>query len=268
MNIRNILILLTLLIIAPCLASAQESTTADSATSKVAKEESQQVDQKSEALGQPSSDIKTNRYEITSEDEAAILPYYNNFLKDYRLGPEDVISIIVFGQERYSRIGITVPPHGRISYPLIPEGIHVAGKTPEQLQKEITKRLEEYIIDPKISVSLDQAKSSRYSILGDVAQPGVKPMTRRLTVYEAVSEAGGALSTANKKKVALLRRKGDGTLQPMYVNIAAIEKGKTPDVQYLAPGDQIIVPGSKFKKGLEGLMKYSSLLSFAGLFIW
>src|SRR3954453_21079651 len=44
-----------------------------------------------------------NRRSDASEDEAAILPYYNNYLSAYRLGPEDVISVSVFGQERYSR---------------------------------------------------------------------------------------------------------------------------------------------------------------------
>src|SRR5512132_4154949 len=60
---------------------------------------------------QPSSpaevtdDGETNRADPTSE-EAAIVPYYNNFFTTYRLGPEDVVSVNVFGQERYSKQGI------------------------------------------------------------------------------------------------------------------------------------------------------------------
>ena len=103
-------------------------------------------------------DALANRRGMMSEEEAAIVPYYNNFMTTYHLGPEDIISISVFGQERYSRTGITVPPHGRISYPLIPEGIFVAGKTIEQVQSELTKKLDEYIIDPKISVSLTRPR--------------------------------------------------------------------------------------------------------------
>jgi polysaccharide biosynthesis/export protein len=271
MNARTTFIALALVLaISPCLTMAQQPTaTTEDTNSKIEKDEKQTSDQgKVENLSEPSEEFKAKRLEVSEEEEAAILPYYNNFMKDYRLGPEDVISITVFGQERYSRVGITVPPHGKIAYPLIPEGILVAGKTTTQLQQELTKRLDEYIIDPKITVSLDQAKSSRYSVLGDVAQPGVKPMTRRLTVYEALSEAGGFLPTANKKKVALLRRKADGKLHPTLVNISDIEKGKTPDITYLAPGDQIIVPGSKFKKALKEISEYSSLFSFASIFLW
>jgi hypothetical protein len=60
-----------------------------------------------------------NRQEQISE-EAAVNPYYNNFFSTYRLGPEDVISVEVFNQDRYSRKGITIPPSGRVSLALIP----------------------------------------------------------------------------------------------------------------------------------------------------
>ncbi len=80
-------------------------------------------------------EMQANRQEQLSEEEAAINPYYNNFFSTYRLGPEDVISVEVFNQERYSRKGITVPPSGRISLPLIPGGIFVNGKTVEEVAR-------------------------------------------------------------------------------------------------------------------------------------
>ncbi|MDQ3252566.1 MAG: polysaccharide export protein, partial [Acidobacteriota bacterium] len=170
-----------------------------------------------------SEEVLANRRDAMSEEEAAVLPYYNNFMSTYRLGPEDVISVQVFDKEKYSRAGITVPPDGKISYPLIKGGVHVAGKTTQQVAEEITKQLDEYIIDPKVSVYLERAMSARFSIIGDVAQPGVRLLTRRMTVYEALSESGGVLPTGDKKKVRLLRRQVDGTLLPIEVNIAAIE---------------------------------------------
>ena len=106
-----------------------------------------------------------NRHEQASE-EAAIVPYYNNFFNTYRLGPEDVISVSVFGQDRYSRAGIMIPPSGRISLALIPGGVFVNGKTVEEVAETIKKRYDEYIIDPQVSVSLEKASSYRYSIIG------------------------------------------------------------------------------------------------------
>ena len=209
-------------------------------------------------------ETQANRQERMTE-EAAVVPYYNNFFSTYRLGPEDIISVAVFGQERYSRSGITVPPSGRISLALIPGGIFVNGKTVDEVATLIEKRYDEYIIDPQVTVSLDKAASYRYSIIGDVAQPGIKPMARRMTVTEAIAEAGGVLPTGSRSNVVVLRRQADGLLQPIAVNVSQIYKGRAPDNTYLIPGDQIVVPGNKLKT-LQKIMSFSPILSFARIF--
>jgi polysaccharide export outer membrane protein len=214
--------------------------------------------------GDVSPDIQANRQEQMSE-EAAINPYYNNFFSTYRLGPEDVISVDVFNQERYSRRGITIPPSGRISLSLIPGGVFVNGKTVEEVAEIITKKYDEYIIDPQVTVSLEKAASYRYSIIGDVAQPGVRLMNHRMTVTEAIAEAGGVLGTGDKSKVIVLRRQADGQLAQIPVNVSAIYKGRAPDTTYLVPGDQIIVPGNKLKKVRE-ILGFANVLSFARIF--
>ncbi len=220
-------------------------------------------------VNKPSTDVspemQANRREGLSEDIAAVLPYYNNYLTTYHLGPEDVISVTVFGQDRYSKTGITIPPDGKISYPLVPEGIRVAGMTTEQVAQELTRRLDEYIIDPKITVALEKAQSARFSVLGDVAQPGIRIMTHRLSVYEALAVAGGVLDTGDKSKVMILRRQADGTVRPIRVNIKEIERGRAKEMAYLVPGDQVIVPGNTFKKFKE-VMNLIPILSFARIF--
>ncbi|HZE73346.1 MAG TPA: polysaccharide biosynthesis/export family protein [Pyrinomonadaceae bacterium] len=216
----------------------------------------------------PASDIppetQANRQEQQSE-EAAVEPYYNNFFSTYRLGPEDVISVSVFGQDRYSRSGIVIPPSGRVSLALIPGGIFVNGKTVDQVAEIIAKRYDEYIVDPQVSVSLDKASSYRYSVIGDVAQPGIRLMSHRLTVTEALAEAGGVLPTGSKSGVYVLRRQNSGLLASIPVNVSKIYKGKEPDTTYLVPGDQIIVPGNKLKT-LQKIMGLTPILSFARIF--
>ena len=241
--------------------SAQEDLPKDRTRIAKVKKESKSEEKTSEAeikkLDAPESveiqaeqnekkDDKNLRSEGESEAESAIIPYYNNYLKEYRLGPQDVISIEVFGQcPDYCKTGINVPPTARISYPLIREGVFVGGKTIEQIQDEITKKLDEYIIDPKVTVSLDKVGSARYSVLGDVGQPGVKLMERRLSVYEAIVEAGGVLRTGDKKRVTIYRQTQNG-IKPLTVNMEDIARGKA-EMVYLVPGDQIIVPGNKIK---------------------
>ncbi|HYY59602.1 MAG TPA: polysaccharide biosynthesis/export family protein [Pyrinomonadaceae bacterium] len=242
-----------------------DGAVAPAAAAAPATTERLEPDDVNEARTELSPEMQAGRREQASEDEAAVLPYYNNYLTTYRLGPEDVISVTVFGQDRYSRGGIIVPPNGKINYPLVPEGILVAGKTTEQVAEELTKRLDEYIIDPKITVALEKAQSARFSVLGDVAQPGIRIMTRRLSVYEALAEAGGVLDTGDKSKVMILRRRADGTLNPIRVNIKEIERGRAKEMAYLAPGDQVIVPGNTFKKFKE-VMNLLPILSFARIF--
>jgi len=216
------------------------------------------------ATPEVTADAQTNRSDPTSE-EASIVPYYNNFFTTYRLGPEDVISVNVFAQERYSKQGIVIPPSGRVYLALVPEGIFVNGKTVDQVAELIKKRYDEYIIDPQVSVSLDRAGSYRYSVIGDVGQPGIRLMTRRLSVTEAIAEAGGILQTGSKSKVYVLRKQTNGNLQPIPVNVSAIYKGQAPDSIYLVPGDQVVVPGNSLKKW-QTLTSFLPVLSFARLF--
>lgn len=178
--------------------------------------------------------------------EGSILPYYDNYLREYRLGPSDVISVEVFGQcPDYCKTGITIPPNARISYPLIREGIFVAGRTVEQVAAEITKRLDEFIIDPKVSVTLDKANATRYSVMGNVATPGVRVMDRKVSVYEAILEAGGVTKNGDKKKIALVSYTKDGRLSKRVVSLADMEAGKT-EMVFLSPGDQVFVTGKGF----------------------
>lgn len=208
--------------------------------------------------------VLEHRREQMNEDADAEVPSYNNFMSSYRLGPEDVISVTVFDLPKYSRAGIVVPPHGTIDYYLIRGGLFVNGKTTQQVADEITKHLDEYIIDPKVTVSLDKAMSQRYSVIGDVAQPGIRPMTRRLSVYEALTEAGGILRTG-KKQVIVFHLDADRMLKPVVIDVAAIEKGKAADNHFLRPGDQIFVPGNRWKT-VDQVLKALPIISFARIF--
>ncbi len=260
----------------PTTATRQRRTSADAAQpaasdQKTATDAVTPIDQgdkskdKSKVPDAAAADAQTSRTDQAS-DEAAIVQNYNNFFTTYQLGPEDVISVTVFGQDRYSKSGIKIPPSGRVSLALIPDGIFVSGKTVDQVAELIKKRYDEYIIDPQVSVSLDQAGSYRYSVIGDVTQPGIRLMTRRLSVSEAIAEAGGVLQTGDKKKVFVLRKQKTGNLAPIPVNISAIYKGQAPDSLYLLPGDQVVVPGNSFKKWQTALSTFLPVLSFARLF--
>jgi polysaccharide export outer membrane protein len=257
-------LLLALFALAPPASFAQKQKK-DSAGQKPQAGERLEPDDKREVRADVPEEVLANRREQIDEDAQGEVPYYNNFLTTYRLGPEDVISVSVFDLEKYSKAGIVVPPDGRIDYYMVRGGIQVAGKTTQQVADEIARHLDEYIIDPKVTVTLDKAMSARYGVLGDVAQPGIRIMSRRVSVYEALSEAGGVLRTGDKKKVMVLQWGADRTLKTIPIDVSAIEKGRAPDNYFLRPGDQIFVPGNKWKT-VDAIMKALPIISFARIF--
>jgi polysaccharide export outer membrane protein len=199
---------------------------------------------------------KSLRREDQSEEEAAVLPYINNFFTTTRLGPEDVISVDVFDQPNYSRAGITVPPSGRINYPHIGQ-IMVTGRTVEEIEKDITEKLSEYLRTPVVTVQLVQVHSLKYLVIGDVAAPGIYDMTRRMTVTEALARAGYVTRYGDLKNVNVLRLQPGSLPLPIPVNVKEVQKGRVQDI-FLAPGDTIVVPGNTFKTVEKALSILSS----------
>lgn len=244
---------------------AQKTSDGQKQTAPATEQRTEADDTGSTPADAPAETQEASRREMASEEQGGVAPYYSNFFATYRLGPEDVISVTVFDQPRYSRAGLTIPPNGRISMPLISGGILVNGKTVEEVAEIIRQKYDEYIIDPKVDVALDKAMSYRYSVIGDVAQPGIRPLSRRMTVREALAEAGGVLNTGDSSQVAIIRRKSDNTLMRITVNVKKILQGKLPDDKFLEPGDQIVVPGNTFKK-VKSVMDLLPVLSFARIF--
>jgi protein involved in polysaccharide export with SLBB domain len=267
MRLKLAAALALLLLALPAAAQGQGKKKKEGGAPKPAEvkaEERLEADDPSAARPGVPSELLENRQEQMNEEADALIPHYNNYMSSYLLGPTDVISVSVFGHERYSRPGITIPPNGSIDYFFVRDGVHVVGKTTQQVADEITRHLEEYLIDPKVTVSLEKAMSHRYGVLGEVAKPGVFVMERRLSVYEALMDAGGILRTG-KKQVVLLRWNRDRMLEQQVIDVAAIEKGRAADNHFLRPGDQIFVPGNKWKT-VDAIMKALPVISFARIF--
>ncbi len=194
-------------------------------------------------------------------DVEAVTNYYVNYLTEYRLGPEDVISVQVFGQcPDYCESEITVPPTALISYPLIREGIFVGGKTIDQVTDEITKKLDEFIIEPKVTISLKKVGSARYSVVGKVENQGMRLMTRKVSVFDAIAESGGIKKEGDKKRAVILRPNAENRLVPILIDLKAIEEGKV-EMAYLNPGDQVVIGKEGFSLNtiLDAVGKFSLL---------
>jgi protein involved in polysaccharide export with SLBB domain len=176
---------------------------------------------------------------------------YRTFHESYRLGPDDEIAIRVLGQQDYSIEKAQVSPFGRVYHPLVGD-IDVAGLTISQVTEKLTTDLSQYIIDPRVSVSLITANSAKIGVLGDVSRPGIVLMARPMTILDAITASGGVTDLGNKTNVTVLRQIGEGRMRTTTINVKRILEAKaTPEENVmLQAGDTVIVHGN-FKKTLS-----------------
>jgi len=128
--------------------------------------------------------------------------------KDYIVGEDDVIRIMVYGHQDLS-VTERVSGEGNITFPLI-GSVRVSGLTVDQIGKLISDRLSEgFIVDPQISVFVTEYKSRKAIIMGQVQKPGIYMLSGPTTFLELLSMAGGISQDAGDRAI-IKRKKGDG----------------------------------------------------------
>jgi polysaccharide export outer membrane protein len=159
----------------------------------------------------------------------------------YLIGKEDILSIQVWREPELTRL-VAVRADGKISLPLVGE-VEAAGKTPLVLQSELTQLLDQYMKAPQISVTVQDARSQRFSIIGEVMRPGSFPLVKPMTVLDALSLAGGFREFAKTEKMFVLRIAPDGTRRKIpvaYKKIISV-KGTGQNIE-LEVHDTLVVP--------------------------
>jgi protein involved in polysaccharide export with SLBB domain len=124
-------------------------------------------------------------------------------IPEYRLGANDKIRVITFGEDSLTG-EFFIGGSGKVSLPLIGE-VQAAGLSISQFQKEVETALKqgEFLKDPHVSVEVLTYRP--FYILGEVQKPGEYPYSNGLTVLNAVATANGFTYRANDKKVFIKR---------------------------------------------------------------
>jgi protein involved in polysaccharide export with SLBB domain len=121
----------------------------------------------------------------------------------YRIGPNDVIRIQVFGEDDLT-MESRVSGEGKINYPLLGM-LQVEGRTTEELQQELTERLGSgFVRLPKVSVSI--VRHRNFYVSGEVKTPGGYPYEEGLTIQKALVMSGGLTEKAERGEFKVLRR--------------------------------------------------------------
>lgn len=159
---------------------------------------------------------------------------------EYRIGPEDVLHISVWKEEDLDR-RVLVRPDGGVSFPLAGD-IQVSGRTPLEVQDEIRSRLQRYVPDAEVTVSVDEISGYTVFVLGEVEEPGQFTLGRYVDVVQALTLAGGFTPYANSRDIRILRRQ-DGVEVTYEFNFRSVSRGRNLDQNIiLQSGDVLIVP--------------------------
>jgi polysaccharide export outer membrane protein len=160
--------------------------------------------------------------------------------EEYRIGPEDALQVFVWKNETLSR-AVAVRPDGKISLPLLGD-IQAAGHTTVELRDTLVKRYTEFIAAPEISVIVNDVKSIKVSVIGEVPKAGRYELKSRTTVLDVLAIAGGFGQFASRSRIFVLRPETNKMKRIPFNYNKAVSEGGEQENFYLQPNDIVVVP--------------------------
>jgi len=164
---------------------------------------------------------------------------------DYVVGPQDVLTITVFGEAELSG-KFTVEQDGTFTYPQIGR-IKAGGATLRAVEQELkTKLADGYLKNPQVAVAIENYRSQRILVLGEVRAPGEYQLTGEMTLLSALARAGATTPAAGHEATIVRPRKnpkpGDDPTEIIRVDLTELQAGDMSLNVPLRDGDTINVP--------------------------
>ncbi len=149
-----------------------------------------------------------------------------------------------------------IRPDGLISLPFVGQ-VKAAGLTPGQLEEQLVELYTGELASPRINVIVRAFAQQRIFIGGEVGAQGAYDFQEGLTLMQAVTQAGGFLTSARRKQVILIRRDEEGTPVGRAVDVLAVLSGRAPETDLsLRAADIVFVPRTKITSVSEFVAQY------------
>jgi polysaccharide export outer membrane protein len=173
-------------------------------------------------------------------------------VNNYVVGPQDVLTIALFDQQDLSG-KYTVEADGTFTFPLIGR-VKAGGLTLRSVEDALRKELANgFFKNPQVSVSVEQYRSQRVFVVGEVRTPGTYPLTGDMTLIEALARAGSTTESAGGEALIVRSRSGAGAEGPLlpeqqqaadvtHVDIKELQSGRLSQNAQIRDGDTIFVP--------------------------
>jgi polysaccharide export outer membrane protein len=113
-------------------------------------------------------------------------------IRNYLLGPGDVLDVRVFGQADLSSV-VEIDSEGNISsLPFLEKPIRAQCRNEKEVQKDVALAYAKYIKNPQVSVRVQERKSRQpATISGAVRNQMQVTMMREVRLHELITKAGG-----------------------------------------------------------------------------
>jgi polysaccharide biosynthesis/export protein len=178
----------------------------------------------------------------------------NPIHSSYVLGPDDQLSIRALDAPEIADKPLRISTSGQISLPMVGR-LRAAGLTVEELEKQLSDRLQVYVRDPQVAISVTEFRSQPVSVIGAVNQPGIHQLQGTKRLIEVLSLAGGLRNDAGNT-VTITRRKewgeiplpnvkpdASGEFTIADVSVKSIMAAENPKANIsIHPNDVITVP--------------------------
>ncbi len=165
----------------------------------------------------------------------------------YVIGPGDSVFFYVWGNPEVSR-DATVRPDGKITAPLVEE-LPAAGKTPQQLARDVEQALGTYLKNPLVTVIVGGFQGmydQQVRVVGEATNPQALPYRRGMTLLDLMIAVGGLTDFADGNGTTIIR-KVDGQPHQFGVRIDdLIRDGDIAANVDIHPGDILIIPEAWF----------------------
>jgi len=159
----------------------------------------------------------------------------------YLVQPGDLLEVSVWKEEDLQR-EVLVRPDGRFSFPLAGD-VEATAKTVDDLRQELTARLQKYIPDLVVTVTVTEIRGNKIYVIGQVNKPGEFVVNPRVDVMQALSMAGGTTPFAALNDIKILRRDSNGLQRAISFEYRKVEKGRSLEQNILLDsGDVVVVP--------------------------
>lgn len=181
----------------------------------------------------------------------------------YRIAPLDKLAILVAGVEALSGTFQT-DTRGHFVMPYVGD-VDTSRMGTADLARVLEQRLSLFVKQPHVAVNIEEAGSLSFSVDGQVGQPGIYPLTARMTLLRAIAAAKGAGEFARLDDIVIFRTVAGEPMAGLY-NLEAIRHGTYADPAVYA-GDVIVVGDAKgrrqFQKFLQSVPLFTTPIILA-----